>query len=101
GHLSWVPILHGRVTKLTYNFILDRLDNRLAGWKAANLSLAGRVTLASSVLKSITSYVMQTALLPVTLCDQIDRKIRSFIWGSTDGSRWLHNVNWQNVCKPK
>ncbi|CAN0917038.1 Putative ribonuclease H protein At1g65750 [Linum grandiflorum] len=30
---------------------------------------------------------MQTAFLPFTLCDQIDRKIRDFIWGSGDGIR--------------
>ncbi|CAN1215902.1 Putative ribonuclease H protein At1g65750 [Linum perenne] len=44
---------------------------------------------------------MQTNYLPVALCDQIDRKIRNFIWGSTDGARKIHNVNGQTVCKPK
>ncbi|CAN1192031.1 Putative ribonuclease H protein At1g65750, partial [Linum perenne] len=68
---------------------------------AENLSLTGRVTLATSVLNSIPSFVMQTTYLPVSLCDQIDRKIRNFIWGSTDGARKIHNVNWQTVCKPK
>ncbi|CAN1808124.1 Putative ribonuclease H protein At1g65750 [Linum perenne] len=101
GRYLGVPILHGRVTKQTYSYILDRLDNKLAGWKAENLSLAGRVTLASSVLNSIPSYVMQTAFLPISLCDQIDRKIRNFIWGSTEGARKIPNVNWQTVCKPK
>ncbi|CAN1852510.1 Putative ribonuclease H protein At1g65750 [Linum perenne] len=44
---------------------------------------------------------MQTAFLPVSLCDKIDRKIRNFIWGSSNGVRKLHNVNWETVCKPK
>ncbi|CAN1811938.1 Putative ribonuclease H protein At1g65750 [Linum perenne] len=44
---------------------------------------------------------MQTAFLPLSLCDKIDRKIRNFIWGSTDTTRKVHNVNWQTVCKPK
>ncbi|CAN1766118.1 Putative ribonuclease H protein At1g65750 [Linum perenne] len=44
---------------------------------------------------------MQTAFLPVYLCDHIDKKIRNFIWGSTEGSRRIHNVNWETVCKPK
>ncbi|CAN1750705.1 Putative ribonuclease H protein At1g65750 [Linum perenne] len=96
-----VPVLHGRVIKHTYDFILDRFDNRLAGWKAENLSLAWRMSLASSVLNSLPSYIMQTAFLPVSLCDNIDRKIRNFIWGSGDGVRKIHNVNWETVCKPK
>ncbi|CAN1130010.1 Putative ribonuclease H protein At1g65750 [Linum perenne] len=65
GRYLGVPILHGRVTKHTYSYILDRLDRKLAGWKADNLSLAGRVTLASSVLNSIPSYIMKTSFLPV------------------------------------
>ncbi|CAN1762732.1 Putative ribonuclease H protein At1g65750 [Linum perenne] len=101
GRYLGVPVLHGKDTKHTYSYLLDRMDNKLAGWKADNLSLAGRVTLASSVLNSIPSYVMQTAYLPVGLCDKIDRNIRSFIWGSTDDTRRIHNVNWQTVCKPK
>ncbi|CAN1812312.1 Putative ribonuclease H protein At1g65750 [Linum perenne] len=44
---------------------------------------------------------MQTALLSVSLCDKIDRKIRNFIWGSSEGVRKIHNVNWDTVCKPK
>ncbi|CAN1786029.1 Putative ribonuclease H protein At1g65750 [Linum perenne] len=77
------------------------MDKKLAGWKANSLSLAGRVTLASSVLNAIPSYVMQSAFLPVHICEAIDRKIRDFIWGSVDGARKIHNINWETVCKPK
>ncbi|CAN1822367.1 Putative ribonuclease H protein At1g65750 [Linum perenne] len=101
GTYLGVPILHGRVTKNTYYFLSDRLDSRLAGWKVDNLSLSGRVTLASSVLNSLPCYVIHTSCLSVLLCDKIDRKIRNFIWGSSNGVRKLHNVNWETVFKPK
>ncbi|CAN1726093.1 Putative ribonuclease H protein At1g65750 [Linum perenne] len=87
GRYLGVPLLHGRINRNTYDFLLTRIDNKLAGWKANNLSLAGRVTLASSVLNSIPSYVMQMAALPNYICEGIDRKIRSFICGSSDGVR--------------
>ncbi|CAN1824591.1 Putative ribonuclease H protein At1g65750 [Linum perenne] len=101
GRYLGVLFLHGRVTKHTYDFILDRMNNHLAGWKAENLSLAGRVTLATSVLNSIPCYIMQTAFLPLSLCDKMDRIIRNFIWGTEGGVRRIHNVNWETVCKPK
>ncbi|CAN1148252.1 Putative ribonuclease H protein At1g65750 [Linum perenne] len=44
---------------------------------------------------------MQTAFLPVSLCKKIDRKIRNFIWGSAEGVKRIHNVNWDTICKPK
>ncbi|CAL1388618.1 unnamed protein product [Linum trigynum] len=77
-----VPVLHGRVKKQTYQYLLDRVDQRLAGWKAESLSLAGRVTLALYVLNGIPIYAMQTSVLHAAICDHIDRRIRGFIWGS-------------------
>ncbi|CAN1148967.1 hypothetical protein LINPERHAP2_LOCUS16774 [Linum perenne] len=47
------------------------MDSRLAGWKADNLFLDGRVMLSSSVLNSLPCYVMQIAFLPVSLCNSI------------------------------
>ncbi|CAN1792677.1 Putative ribonuclease H protein At1g65750 [Linum perenne] len=44
---------------------------------------------------------MQTAFLPCSICDSIDRKIRNFFWGSVEGARKIHNINWDTVCKPK
>ncbi|CAN1163128.1 Putative ribonuclease H protein At1g65750 [Linum perenne] len=101
GRYLGVPILHGRVTRATYGYILNWIDTKLAGWKAQNLSLAGRVTLASSVLNAILAYAMQTAFLLFSICDSIDRRIRNFIWGSVEAARKIHNINWNTVCKPK
>ncbi|CAI0429274.1 unnamed protein product [Linum tenue] len=101
GRYLGVPVLHGRITKQTYKYIMDKIDQRLAGWKADNLSLAGRVTLAMSVLNALPSYAMQTAMLPASVCDYLDRKIRAFIWGSQQGRRRIHLINWETVCLPK
>ncbi|CAN1809468.1 Putative ribonuclease H protein At1g65750 [Linum perenne] len=49
--------------------------------------MAGRVSLAMSALNSLPTYAMQTTLLPAEICEIIDRKIRSFIWGARDGER--------------
>ena len=59
-----MPLLHSRVNKATYQSILDKVDKRLTGWNAAHLSLAGRITLAHSVLQAMPIYAMQTTLLP-------------------------------------
>ncbi|CAI0409373.1 unnamed protein product [Linum tenue] len=99
--LSELQIVHGRVTKDTYKYILENLDKRLSGWKIRSLSLAGRVTLALSVLNALPNYVMQTAVLPCHICDVIDKKIRNFVWGAEEGRTKIHLVTWETVCKPK
>ncbi|CAN0877256.1 LINE-1 retrotransposable element ORF2 protein [Linum grandiflorum] len=101
GRYLGVPILHGRTTKSTYQYILDRIDLKLAGWKCKNLSLVGRVTLAVSVLNAIPSYAMQTAVLPVDVCNKIDSRIRNFVWGSLPDERKPHLISWDVVCRPK
>ncbi|CAL1398112.1 unnamed protein product [Linum trigynum] len=99
GSYLGVPVIHGRVTKDTYKYILENIDKRISGGKARNLSLAGRVTLAMSVLNALPNYTMQTAVIPVSVCDLIDKKIRAFVWGAEQGKS--HLVTWETICKPK
>ncbi|CAN1853260.1 hypothetical protein LINPERHAP1_LOCUS40956 [Linum perenne] len=52
-------IIHGKNSKELYNYLLERMDAKLAGWKGRSLSQVGRVSLAQSVLNSLLTYVMQ------------------------------------------
>ncbi|KAL4346847.1 hypothetical protein GQ457_17G009160 [Hibiscus cannabinus] len=76
-----VPLLHKRVTKETYRYLLDRIEQRLSGWAARTLSLAGKITLAKVVLQALPTYVMQTTFLPKGICDAMERLICRFVWG--------------------
>lgn len=58
GKYLGVPLHHQRVSRTTYNNILEKASSRLSNWKAKNLSFAGRVTLTKSVLSALPSYVM-------------------------------------------
>ncbi|CAN1299175.1 Putative ribonuclease H protein At1g65750 [Linum perenne] len=101
GRYLGVPILHEKVTSHTYQDILDRIDKKLAGWKVKTLSLVGRVTFAQSVLAAIPAYAMQTLVLPVNMCEEIDRRIRNFVWGTTAEERKISLVSWEKICVPK
>ncbi|CAN1163243.1 LINE-1 retrotransposable element ORF2 protein [Linum perenne] len=101
GRYLGVPVLHGRINKGTHKYLIERIDKKLEGWKRNTLSLAGRVTLASSVLNSIPAYAMQTTLLPASITKDIDARIRNFVWGSTNDKRKTHLISWDVVCRPK
>lgn len=58
GKYLGVPILHNRVNRRSFQFILDKVDQRLSNWKVKTLSFAGRLTLTKSVLQSLPSYAM-------------------------------------------
>ncbi|MBA0642618.1 hypothetical protein Goklo_026973 [Gossypium klotzschianum] len=43
--------------------------------------------MAQSVLLVIPSYFMQTMLIPKGLCEEIERMVRQFVWGSSSSGR--------------
>jgi len=80
GKYLGIPTINGRVTKATFQEVVQRVDERLAGWKTKCLSLAGRATLISSAISAIPAYIMQTSWLSQSICNELDRKTRIFLW---------------------
>ncbi|KAJ3700519.1 hypothetical protein LUZ61_004224 [Rhynchospora tenuis] len=97
-----LPLTDTRPTRQCFQPILEKIQRRLAGWKAKLLSRAGRVTLASSVLSAVPSYFMSSFLLLAWLIKEIDKLRRKFIWGTNQqGRNRLHLMAWQRLCQPK
>lgn len=82
GKYLGAPLIHQRSSRQSYQFILDKVNQRLSNWKTNCLSMAGRVTLARSVIQAMPSYVMQSAFLPRALYDEIDKKCRILFGGT-------------------
>lgn len=74
-----VPLFHFRVKKSTFQFLVDKIQQRLSGLDANLLSLAMRVTLAKSVLLTTSKYFMQAAMIPIGVCEKIEQVIRRFV----------------------
>lgn len=58
--------------------ILEKIQNKLAGWKSKLLSQAGRTILIKSVASTIP---MSTTCLHKKIIKQIDRAFMQFWWG--------------------
>lgn len=95
------PMLHQRISKHCFSYIIDKMKKKLNGWKAKTLSFAGRVTLAQSSLSCIPGYAMQTAAIPSSICEDAERVCRNFIWGSSNEHRKCYLVAWEKICQPK
>ncbi|XP_019157963.1 PREDICTED: uncharacterized protein LOC109154684 [Ipomoea nil] len=101
GKYLGIPILHKRVSKDSFAYILEKMKKRLSGWKRDSLSLAGRRILTQSALATIPVYTMQALALPKGTCDNIDKICRDFLWGDTQDKKKIHLVNWDEVCQPR
>ena len=96
------PMFTKRPTKHDFHNIFEHMTKHLSGWKGKLLNKSGRVTLARSVLSSISLYPMQTLWLPTSVCDLIDVRIRNFIWkGNSESRHAMHLVKWDVVSQPR
>lgn len=43
---------------------------------------------------------MQTAKIPRSICDDIDKKTRRFVWGGDDEKRKIHLISWERLQQP-
>ena len=92
---------HSRSRRHDFDFILDRVKLKLAGWKGNLLSIAGQTVLIQVASSTIPAYTMQNVYLPNKILEGIDRVNRNFLWGSIETERKMHWVNWEKVTKPK
>ena len=82
--------------------MLEKLDSKLAGWKAKLLSRAGRLTLIQTVGQSLLVYTMQTTAIPKKICSEIDSRLRRFWWGHDSGNnRSFCLRSWSTICTTK
>uniref|UniRef100_A0A803QAN7 Reverse transcriptase domain-containing protein n=1 Tax=Cannabis sativa TaxID=3483 RepID=A0A803QAN7_CANSA len=96
------PFFFSAKKRKDFHFIKDKVKGRLEGWRAKNLSQAGRTTLVGSVLQSVPCYAMSTALVPKTVCDELDRIVARFWWiGNSEKQRYRSFKSWADICQPK
>ena len=100
GKYLGFPIKHSG-TPQDFVFILERVQGRLAGWKANLLSFAGRLVVTQAVTSTILNYVMQCCALFAKVLTNVDRLSRNFLWGSSENKKKLHLVGWSKITKPK
>ena len=79
GKYLRVPLLHQRITKQTYGYIIESLHQKLVTWKSNQLSRTSRITLCKSVLATVPLYPMQSTLLLKLVCSEIEKVCCGFI----------------------
>ena len=97
-----LPFCKGNSKKAAFKEIVEKLKSKLSGWKQKALSQAGRGVLIKSVTQALPLHFMQTFLLPVSVCDQLDKVTRDFWWGvKADEKKHLYLKAWDSICSPK
>ncbi|GAU36816.1 hypothetical protein TSUD_219190 [Trifolium subterraneum] len=98
---SGAPMIHQRISKQSFAYLLDKMRKTLSGWKAKTLSFASRVTLAQTSLVHNPGYVLQSIPISVSVCQEVEQICRNFIWETTAEARKVHLIAWDKLCHPK
>lgn len=96
-----VPIIHGRLKKNHFKFVVEKVRRKLACWKAKSLTFMSRATLVQSISSTIANYNMNTIMIPQSICVDIDKINRNFLWGDTEDKKKVHLIKWKKLCNLK
>ena len=78
-----------------WNPILEKIEQKLAGWKKY-LSKGGKLMLLKSTLSSLPTYFLSLFTIPTYVANRIEKLQRDFLWGNSK----THLVGWDKVCAP-
>ena len=96
-----LPSMVGRIKRVSFKHLKQRVWKHQQGWKGKLLSQAEREVLIKFVIQAIPIYTMSCFKLPVTLCHELESLIRKFWWGQRGDRRKVHWVKWDDLCQHK
>ncbi|WRX12563.1 Reverse transcriptase zinc-binding domain - like 3 [Theobroma cacao] len=84
-----------------FQYLEEKVRNKLSSWKATSLSFTGKLTLIKSVITTIPYYAIQTLAIPMEVYKGIDQLCHNFLWGGDSNNSKVHLMSGKNACKPK
>ena len=102
GTYLGLPSQFGRKKSVVFNFIKERVWQRLQGWGQKFLSRVGKEIMLKIVAQALPNYAMNIYLLPLDLCKELEIMMNSYWWGNKrNGGKSIHWLRWDSMCKPK
>lgn len=97
GKYLGLPECIGKNRKETFQYITQRIRNRLDSWYSKFLSPAGKEVLLKAVITALPAYTMSCFLLPKTLLQEITKAMRQFWWSATKDRHKIPWIAWNKI----
>lgn len=75
-----VSIFHGRAKTVYFEYLVDKVQKLLDGWKTSTLSFRQWITLIKPVLQSYLIYTLTRTLIPKSIIRRMENLIAQFLW---------------------
>ncbi|KAL0906360.1 hypothetical protein M5K25_024850 [Dendrobium thyrsiflorum] len=90
-----------RLVVADFHGIIERTSNRLNVWGNKFISTVGRLQLVNSTCLAIPIFSATHSLIPARVLHVIEKLCRDYIWCKGNGSKGMHFVAWNVLCRPK
>ncbi|KAL0920046.1 hypothetical protein M5K25_009153 [Dendrobium thyrsiflorum] len=90
-----------RLVVADFNGIIERTSNKLNVWGNKFISSAGKIQLVNSTCLAIPIFSATHSLVPTRVLHIIEKLCRDYVWCKGNGSKGMHFVAWNVLCRPK
>ncbi|KAH9783091.1 putative reverse transcriptase/RNA-dependent DNA polymerase [Citrus sinensis] len=91
----------GRKRSSFFNDIKLKVSNKISSWQHKFFSCGGKEVLIKAAVQSIPAYAMSVFKIPVGVCDDIQKMVAKFWWGSKREGRSIHWAKWEKMSQAK
>ena len=81
------------LTKDDIQPLVDKIMNKIAGWRGRLMSLAARVVLIKSCLSSIPAYLLSFIKFPKWAIKMLNTHMGNFLWDDSENKHRYHLAN--------
>ena len=96
-----LPISDHKLTIEQWNYLVNKLADRVQVWMGRLLSSGGRLILSNACLEALPTFAMGLFLLQDGVHAKFDSIRARFFWEGSGPKRKHHWLNWPAVCRPK
>jgi hypothetical protein len=99
-----LPLHTKKLPRNAFMKLIQKIVDRLQGWKRGFLTYPGKELLVKSVLSAMPSYFITMFKMPKWGLNKIDKYRRGFLWKGHDAESTTRGhclVNWKTCIRPK
>ncbi|XP_074336652.1 uncharacterized protein LOC141673815 [Apium graveolens] len=96
-----MPMRIGQNKQAVFSFLVDRVEQKLQTWSVQSVSKAGKVTLLKTAAQSIPNFWMGLFFIPAGICENIERSMNAYWWGTGNEKKGIRWINWRECARLK